>query len=192
VISIDFVGSGTAMGSSEAAGVVAKSNWNEATGASSSSPLGLADETGSATTATVSWKSDNVWSLPILDQPGNVRMMEGYLDTGSGNTTTVTVSGLPSNANGYSVYVYADGDNVSATRTGIYQISGTGITTTSISLTDPANTNFSGTFTQANNSNGNYVVFTINSTGFTLSGIPSTASDGHQRAPLNGIQIVPR
>ena len=196
VISIDFVGSGTAMGSSEVAGVVAKSNWNDATGASSSSPLGLVNETGSATTATVSWQSDNVWSLPISDQPGNVRMMEGYLDNGSGDTTTVTVSGLPPNTNGYSVYVYADGDNTvgtnSASRTGIYQISGTGITTTSISLTDPANTNFSGTFTQANNSNGNYVVFTINSTGFTLSAIPSTASDGHQRAPLNGIQIVPR
>jgi hypothetical protein len=93
------------MGASEVAGVVAEANWNEASGASSTTPLALVDSTGSATTATMSWKSDNVWVLPITDQPGNVRMMEGYLDTGSGDTTTVTVSGLAASTNGYNVYV---------------------------------------------------------------------------------------
>ncbi|HEY2548886.1 MAG TPA: hypothetical protein VGI46_22615, partial [Candidatus Acidoferrum sp.] len=193
-ISINFVGSGTAMAATETAGVAAESNWNREQGASNSTGQGLVDDTGSATTASVVWRSDNVWVLPITDQAGNVRMMEGYLDTGSGDTTTVTVSGLPSDANGYTVYVYADGDNKSASRTGVYQVSGTGITTTSISLTDKANTNFSGTFTRATSSSpdGNYVVFTIpNVSGFTLSAIPSTASDGTQRAPVNGIQIVP-
>ena len=77
---------------------------------------------------------------------------------------------------GTRVYVYADGDNGGATRTGAYQISGTGITTTSVKLTDAANTNFSGTFTQANNSAGNYVLFTITATGFTI-----TATPGHDR-----------
>jgi len=190
-ISIKFVGNGPAMGASETAGVIAKSNWNEASNASSTSPLGLVDETGSATTATVTWQSDNTWVLPITDQAGNVRMMEGYLDNGNGNTTIVTVSGLPANSTGYNVYVYADGDNKINNRTGVYQISGTGITATSISLTDAANSNFSGTFLQANNSNGNYVMFTINATGFTLSAIPGVASDGIQRAPVNGIQIIP-
>jgi len=79
-----------------------------------------------------------------------------------------------------------------ASRAGLYQINGAGITTTSVSLTDAPNTNFSGTFTQANNSNGNYAVFTINAGGSPLSAIPSAATDGTQRAPLNGIQIVPR
>jgi hypothetical protein len=194
-ISINFVGSGTAMAATETAGVVAaESNWNQEQGASSSTTQGLVDDTGSATTASVTWKADNVWELPITDEPGNVRMMKGYLDTGSADTTTVTVSGLPSSANGYTVYVYADGDNKSASRTGVYQVSGSGITTTSISLTDLPNTNFSGTFKPATSSSpdGNYVVFTIpNVSGFTLSAIPSTASDGTQRAPLNGIQIVP-
>jgi hypothetical protein len=191
-ISIDFVGSGPAMASTEVAGIVAKGNWNDASGASSTSPLALMDETGTATTATATWKSDNTWALPIADQPGNVRMMEGYLDTGNQGTTTVTVNGLPSNANGYNVYVYADGDNGGGTRSGTYQISGTGITTTNIGLTDAANTNFAGTFTQANNSNGNYVVFTIpNVTGFMISAIPGAASDQQERAPVNGIQIVP-
>jgi hypothetical protein len=119
-------------------------------------------------------------------------MMKGYLDTGSNTTTTVTITGLPTHSAGYKVYVYADGDNGSASRTGIYAISGTGIALTTINLIDAANTNFSGTFTQANNSAGNYVVFTINATGFILSATGGTASDGFPRAPVNGIQIVPQ
>jgi len=194
VISVDFVGNGTAMGSTEVAGVLAKSHWNNASGPSSGTPLALVDENGNATSAAVSWTADNGWVLPITDQAGNGRMMRGYLDNMNGDPTTVTVTGLPSNANGYAVYVYADGDNGTVSRTGNYQISGTGITTTSINLTDAANTNFSGTFTQANNSAGNYVVFNLNNvSGFKLTATPGVASDGgNQRAPVNGIQIVPR
>jgi len=190
-ISIDFVGEDVAMAPTEVAGVVPEPNWNDASGVSSSSPLALIDDTGAATTATVTWSSNDIWETPITDQPGNARMMKGYLDTSSNSTTTVTVAGLPASSGGYQVYVYADGDNGSATRTGIYTISGTGITTTIIDLTDTANTNFSGTFTQADNSAGNYVVFTINATGFTLSATGGAASDGFPRAPINGIQIVP-
>jgi hypothetical protein len=191
-ISIQFVGNGVAMGSTEIAGVVALSNWNNATGASRTTPLGLGDSTGSATTAAVIWNADNTWLEPITDQPGNVRMMRGYLDNGQQNTTTVTVSGLPASSNGYNVYVYANG-SANGSNTGIYQISGAGITTTSVNLTYTSN--FNGTFMQAtaSNPNGNYVVLTIPSVpSFTLSAIPSTASSGYKRAPVNGIQIVPR
>ncbi len=194
VISVDFVGLNTTpMGSSESAGVVVVTNWNDAAGASSgSSPLALADQNGSPTTATVTWTADNVWNQPIPDAPGNARMMKGYLDNGNQNTTRVTVSGLPSNVGGFNVYVYAQGSSGNASNTGVYQISGTGITTTSATLT--YTTNFNGTFTQATagSPNGNYVVLTIpNVPGFTLSAIPSTASNGFRRAPVNGIQIVP-
>jgi hypothetical protein len=188
-ISIDFVGRDTPMAFTEVAGVLPKSNWNEAQG-SSGNGFALVDETGTPTGATVSWTSSKVWNLPIANTPGNFRMMNGSIEA-IGLNTTVMVAGLPANAAGYDVYVYADGDNGGATRTGIYQISGTGITTTSINLTDAANTNFSGTFTKANNSAGNYVVFYIATTGFTLTAIPSTASDGTQRAPVNGMQIIP-
>ena len=163
-ISIDFVGLGTTpMASSEFAGVVALSNWNDAAGASSTSPLALVDLSGNPTTATATWVSDDVWDQPITDQPGNARMMKGYLDNGKMDTTTVTVSGLPTNANGYTVYVYAQGASSNSSNTGIYQISGTGITTTSATLT--YNSNFNGTFTQATASNlvGNYVVLIMDS-----------------------------
>ncbi|GEM_PF-612178 len=192
-ISINFVGRGTAMSASESAGVVPATNWNQATGATNTTGLHLVDSTGASTGATVTWKSNNVWSLPITDAPGNVRMMEGYLDTSASSVTTVTVASLPAAANGYTLYVYADGDNGGANRSATYQISGSGVTTTSITLTDSANSNFSGSFTQANNSAGNYVVFSIPAgvTGFTLSATPGAASDGTQRAPLNAIQLIP-
>jgi hypothetical protein len=192
-ISIDFVGEDVPMAATEVAGVVAKANWNSASGVSSTSPLALVDATGATTTATVSWTSNDIWELSIADQPGNARMMKGYLDTGNTTTTTVTVAGLPSSSSGYSVYVYADGANNGASRTGVYTISGAGITTTSISLTDAAGVDFSGTFTQANNSAGNYLIFTIPSvSGFTISATPGTSTDAYPRAPINGIQVVPK
>jgi hypothetical protein len=118
--------------------------------------------------------------------------MKGYLDNGNEGTTTVTVSGLP--ASTYDVYVYADGDNAANSRTGGYRISGAGITTTTINMTDAASTNFNGTFTQASNSTGNYIRFTgitPGSGGFTLTATAGLASAGPRRAPVNGIQIVP-
>ena len=189
-ISINFVGTdGVSMGATESAGVVAKPNWNNATGVTRSTPLPLVTETGSASGATVTWSSNNVWSTPITDQAGNRRMMKGYIDTSETSTTSVTVAGLASGA--YDVYVYADGDNLAVTRTAAYTISGAGITTTTINLTDPVNTNFNAAFTPANNSAGNYVKFSINAGGFTMAATPLSASGGSLRAPVNGIQIVP-
>jgi hypothetical protein len=192
-VSIKFVGTGAAMGASESAGVVAKTNWNNATGNSSSSALNLVDETGALNGAGATWTSDVSWNLPITDSPGNVRMMRGYIDTLSGgDSTTVTVMGLPASSTGYDIYVYTDGDNATATKTATYQLSGAGITAASITVTDPANTNFGGTFTQANNSAGNYVKFTaVQATAFTITATPKTASNGVLRAPVNGIQVAP-
>ncbi len=189
VIGINFVGTGTAMGATEAAGVVASTHWNNAVGARRSTPLLLVDGTGAATGVGVTWSADGTWRTPIVDTAGNNRLMRGYLDTSYQRATTITVTGLAAGSS-YDVYVYADGDNGSATRTAAYQVSGTGIATTSVNLTDAANTNFSGTFVRAANSSGNYVRFTITATGFTLTATPGQASDGRRRAPVNGIEIV--
>ena len=86
---------GASMGATESAGVIAKPNWNNATGATRSTPLALKNDTGATTGPTVTWLSDNAWTTPITDQAGNRRMMKGYLDTGMGGATTVTVAGLP-------------------------------------------------------------------------------------------------
>jgi hypothetical protein len=188
-ISIDFVGRGTPMGAAEKAGVVSRSRWNNAGGASRSTGLALVDETGAVTGATMVWRSDGVWSTGIADRAGNSRLMKGYLDTSSGRPTTVTISGLQSRA--YAIYVYADGDNGGASRSGTYQVGGAGLPTSSVTLTDTKNTNFAGAFTRASNSAGNYVAFSVNATGFTVTATPGPASDGRKRAPINGLQIVP-
>jgi len=94
-------------------------------------------------------------------------------------------------ATGYNVYVYADGDNRAASRAGLYQINGAGITTTSVSLTDAPNTNFSGTFTQANNSNGNYVPFLPSTPLPSRFPLFQHSSDGTQRAPVNASKSYP-
>lgn len=189
-IGINFVGSSPMpMAAAETAGVINQPNWNNAIGASRSTTLALVDRARVATGATVTWSSARIWMTPITDQAGNSRLMRGYLDTTSTSTTTVTVAGLAQRA--YDVYVYADGDNRTFDRTAAYKISGPGVTNTTVTLTDPASTNFGTTFTRATNSTGNYVKFTINATGFSLSAAPTLPVESTRRAPINGIQIVP-
>ena len=109
-------------------------------------------------------------------------MMKGYIDTTSTSTTTVNVSGLPPRA--YDVYVYVDGANGTSERSGTYTISGAGITTKTITAIDAASTDFSTAFTQAADSAGSYVKFTITACGFTLSAAPSAAATTTRRAPV--------
>jgi hypothetical protein len=189
-ISINFSGSGTPMGVLESAGVVPETNWNNAAG-SSGSGLVLNDSTGNASRAVAAWSANGVYNTAVPDVAGNDRMMRNYLDTGDTTTTIVMVNGLPPNTGGWNVYVYFDGNNPE-TREGTYTISGPGITTTSIIGIDTANTDFSGAFIQANDSPGNYVLFSIPIvSGFTLSAAPIANGATSPRAPVNGIQIIP-
>jgi hypothetical protein len=118
-------------------------------------------------------------------------MMRSYLDTSTTTSTNVTVSDLPEafTANGYDVYVYFDGDNVDDSRTANYRIG-----PTTVSGTDAAFVDFSGTYTGAiADSAGNYVVIPgLTEDRFTLEAIGSTSTDANRRAPVNGIQIVAR
>ncbi len=60
------------------------------------------------------------------------------------------------------------------------KISGPGITSAAATATDAAKTNFAGTFTQANNSKGNYVVFTMTGTQFTFDGYTGDCERWHE------------
>ena len=191
-ISVNFRGGSTRngtpanMSSSESAGVIAVSNWNNANGVSGT-VTSLAQNDGTATASSATWSCNNTWSIPITETAGNYRMMKGYLDTSSTSTSSVTVSNLSSTytAHGYDVYVYCDGDNQSSTKTGRYTIGSNTIT-----ATDNGGSNFSGTFSQANNSAGNYVVFANQTAGtFKLTAV-GTSTDSGPRAPINSIQVV--
>src|SRR5262249_27043309 len=147
----------------------------------------LKDQNGAATTATVVWSSFASRRTSIADVAGNARMMRGYIDTSATSTTTVSVSGLP--AATYAIYVYADSDNPNDARTASYAISGSGVAPASIKLIDAASVNFSTTFTEAGNSNGNYVRFVAMGTAFTITATPVAGST--KRAPINAIEVVP-
>ena len=189
-IGINFVGtSPTLMAASDIAGLVSKAHWNNALGATRTTGLELVNEFGASSGANVIWTSDGGWMTPALDAAGNPRLMKGYLDTPGTSATTITVAGLTPQY--YDVYVYADGDSRAYDRGAAYTISGPGITTTTVNLIDRASTNFAGTFTRANNSGGNYVKFTVNASGFTVTAKPTGLPDATRRAPVNGIQVVP-
>ena len=199
IISIKFPGSGTSMGRDELAGVdfLARSNWNNAVSEDPnlSKKEGwiqlhtLVDDSGMDTGAKMSWTSNLAFALTIADDPGNFRMMRGYLDTSNTTSTNVTVYDLPASftANGYDVYVYFDGDNGSESRLAQFRVGSTVVTGT-----DAAGLNFSGDFIQAiAGSAGNYVVIPgLTEDRFTLEAIPNTTPIGTRRAPVNSIQIV--
>ena len=142
------------------------------------------------TTANVTWAANAGWMTPVIDQPGNARLMKGYLDTSNTSETIVTVKGLSPGA--YSVYVYVDGDNREYSRSADYSISGSGFTAKSATLTDVAGTNYAGSFQQAAGAGGNYVLFTVEGGDFTLTATPGASTNETRRAPINAIQIVPR
>ena len=187
-ISVNFVGNGTPLNSADVAGVAAKAQWNNITGFSGTAPA-LTDEFGNATTVSMTYSGENPWELPITATTPNEVMMQGYLDDQDAGATTVTFSGLLQLPSGYTVYVYADGDNTTSLRAGSYVISGAGITTQTVTIADLPNTNFSGTFKQASSSTpaGNYAVFSVPGGSFTLTATPTVSA----RAPVNGIQIIP-
>ena len=197
IISVNFVGGGAnngipqPMGAAETAGVVPASHWNnapEATGSLTS----LRDGSGKKTTASIHWQAANTWSTPLVDKPGNSRLMKGYLDTSQEDGIQVAVEGLPTTfrRHGYRVYAYFDGDEPSATRKALYRVEGQ----QQIGQ-DPAYSLFDGRFAHAWDKDGasreNFVVFRGLTRGaFTLTASPFDTTGTNLRAPLNALQIV--
>jgi len=215
ILSLDFVGgvsaggaggvSGTVpMGPTEVAGVKAAPNWNEAPGpAGSLSALVLSDGTP-ATGAAVTWNAPTyatgpgVYAIGYPDMPGDVRMLNGYLDPSwsappGAPVTVVTFSGLPTTvtSGGYDVYVYVLGSLTTATTRGFnYTI---GSKTIRVTETGPLSTSPASPYpyVQApDGGSGTYVVFHgLTGSGFALQVKPDSTGNVF-RSPINGIQIV--
>ncbi len=185
-ISLNFGGSATnVMAANETAGVVAAANWNN-TQFPNGGKGDVVDNAGAKTTADVTWSADAAGDLGITDTAGNNRMMRSYI-TGSTNPTKVNVYNLPPSitARGYDVYVYADNNNGGARSTNY------AIGATSVNLTDPAGTNYSGPFVFGNNTNGNFVKFYgLTASSFTITATAGTSTDAFKGSPINGVQIV--
>ena len=194
IISLNFVGgsatNGTPAGlaNDEVAGEIAAPQWNNAP-TNEGNLTALKDNAGAATSAATTWTCLNTASTEISESAGNRRMMKGYLSGNNTSLTQVQVTNIPANftSGGYDVYVYTDGINPTATRTGDFTIGNS-----TLRATDEQNLNFEDTFVQAGSSEiGNYVVFTnLTSNSFILSATPGVSTDTTPRAPLNGFQIV--
>jgi hypothetical protein len=184
------------MAAAESAGVKPSTHWNSAAGTSGTlSSLAAGD--GATTTAAATWNVPVVsgqagsWSVFIPDAPGDVRMMNGYLDPwANASPATVTVSGLPAAmSGGYDVYVYCYGQvDSGVTLSYQYKI---GSTTHSVQQTGPSATTFPGYTLALEGGSGTYVVFrNVSGTGFTLTAQPPVSTTGLERSPVNGIQVV--
>ncbi|BDI30095.1 hypothetical protein CCAX7_21460 [Capsulimonas corticalis] len=187
VISIDFTGDAIAMDQDEVAGVVPAMHWNTAPCRYGGLPL--VDSAGYSSGAWVQYDAGGTFATPIPDTAGGNRMMRGYLETYGHDTTKITVSLLPPllAKYGYDVYVYCDGGNIAATRTGKFTIGDQ-----SVEVTDNAGSFYSGAYAPASASGANYVKFSVaKGDTFTLLATPVSSTDENLRAPINGIQIVP-
>ena len=124
-ISINFVGASvngnpTPLSPSQVAGVVTVSNWNNVAQSAASGIQGnLNRRTGGGTTTSVSWTSDNLWSIPMTEVNANYQLMKGYLDNPT-HDTIVSVNDLPHATN--DVYVYFNDDNNTSGTIGSYTI----------------------------------------------------------------------
>jgi hypothetical protein len=190
------VAAAVAMAPTEMAGFKPASNWNSARMAIGTLAA-LTLSNGTATAASATWNAPapnnpGTWLVGYADAPGDVRMMNGYLDpTSPSMPATVTVSGLPATitTGGYDLYVYMNGDP-SATEMRNYQYT-IGATTMTVNQTGVSLT-FSGYVLAPAGGMGNYIVFRgVTGASFTLTATPGTSTPANrQRAPVNGIQIV--
>ena len=198
VISLDFAGGSIPMDIDEVAGVVPAMHWN--TGNVRTGDVPLIDNSGNDTGAWLTYVAGGTYLTDLADDPGNDRMMRGYLETYGHDTTAITVTGLPLSftQNGYDVYVYSDGGNGNSTRVAKFSIDNE-----TVVATDAAGSDFRGDFYGAQASNGrllasdngtagvNYVQFrNQNKSTFTVRVTPVSSTDEYLRAPVNGIQIA--
>lgn len=207
ILSIDFVGGRTtaamAMSLYETAGARPAANWNSAPGAMGSlGSLILSD--GAASNAAITWNAPiigtgaGLWTLNYADQPGDLRMLNGYLDPKWSTIPTTaptlfTVSGLPATiaSGSYDVYVYTVGDVAGDMRSYQYGL-GSQFQTVTQNSAPPVPPPSPFPYTSANDGMiGTHVVFTsITGDSFSVTAKPISGTNNIYRAPVNGIQIV--
>lgn len=206
-------GAGTAtLSATDKAGApgVAQSNWNNLTtlsGSETGTIVANAGGSSAATSVQVDWTSNNTWSSTGRGEENNqftgpdLALMTGYLDTGNATTTSVTISGLPSDltGGGYDVYVYALG-GVAGGRAGGYRILDAGTKAVLKDYVRGTSSDNPADYVQVPASVagggpglGNYLLFT----GLSASSIiieatteSGQAGGGTPRAPINAIQLV--
>ncbi len=192
-IALQFVGQGTALLSTDSAGLasVAQTNWNVLSGASFTSSA-LSNSAGAATTATLTGSANGTyWSGGSSAAPaGNGKLASGELFNTWPGAPTLAVANIPYAK--YDVYVYAGIDapgryqTVSVTPSGGTAQYYSFTTEGGSSAWTAATSTWNGTGTAPSLPVANYVHFSgLTASSFTMAwGAPGNGG-------LNGIQIVP-
>ncbi|MEZ5385256.1 MAG: PEP-CTERM sorting domain-containing protein [Prosthecobacter sp.] len=112
VISVDFTGEfpPPVLAPTDVAGVVPAANWNSFAGRSGSPSGVLLDQSGAATTATLSYFANNDVKLTLPGSPTTTeKLFAGYNDSATNGSVGFTVSNIPYAV--YDLYVYVTADN---------------------------------------------------------------------------------
>ena len=188
---------GRSVGSTQSAGVVAQTNWNNTdgglTGDTSSNPADIVgsqilDSTGSTVTdLDIAWGgAHNGWSTNNTGN-GDENLMRDYLDNGN---EWVTFTGLPAayQSTGYDVYVYFGAEeNTDGARKGKYS---DGTTTYSYGVFSH-NKSFPAQYTLTTDTgngypNANYAIFSgLTAANFTITQTYQNGNNG-----MHGLQVV--
>lgn len=193
-IGVQFVGTtNDPLAATDSAGVISQANWNALTG-STFTNQGLNDNTGTATTATLTGSANGIYfGGSVTDTAGDVKLTSGELYNGWPGSPTLTFSNIPYAT--YDVYAYAAIDNNARIETikltpaggsASYQSFGTSNGGSSWVLSNNPVAGWDGTGVQPTRpASATYAEFTsITTNSFTLAwGAPGNGG-------LNGIQIV--
>jgi hypothetical protein len=194
---------GSALAPGDVAGAVPQANWNNLTLADGADVGSLEQNTGAASTATVTWSSNNTWaSLRAGEMNNNFtgpdrNLTTGYLDSGNtaATATSVTVNNIDAGVRtpAYDVLVYmANGSQVTR---------GGGFTLTSGATTQVKYGSTSGPGPSAhiedpgtdidNTIHGSYIRFRgLNAPSFTLTADATLTTPNGFRATIAAVQIV--
>ncbi|YCM45453.1 lamin tail domain-containing protein [Verrucomicrobiaceae bacterium 227] len=98
------------LATSDSAGVMAQSNWNNAAG-DSGNLLNLGDESGSGSGVSITWASDEQWSLGETPADANGVLLKGFIsENNTGGDSTINFTGIPYPS--YNLYLYMSHDRV--------------------------------------------------------------------------------
>ena len=187
----------------DVAGALPQPNWNNLDTNIGTDVGGLVKSDGTASTATVSWNSNNTWRSTdtgnnAFSEGANRKLMAGYLDTldTAAGAVSVTVNNIDAalRAPAYDVYVYFLGDS-GENRGGGYTVDdgvtnelkyGSTMAMPTMHVEDPG--------TDVNNSlDGTYLRFRrLTGTSLMVTGDTTLTTPNGFRAPINGIQIHAR
>ena len=198
-IAVNFVGgggpnSGSSLAPSDAAGLVVQDEWNNAPGASGSL-MGLLNDAGNSTSASISWTSPNTWSSGTDTSTPNGRLLNGYIDSGGSAATgaMLTVTGVPYPA--YDVIVYFNTDS-GTPRVGDYELTTSGTSTQQVSYEKSSLLVLAPPYlddsvpTTASTPAGTFTLFPfLTGSSFTLKTDQASLPNVNFRAPISGIQI---